>query len=107
MRLQAERRQLAESDLVQDLPRILVLEVVLLRPLQRGERGESPLRQLGPHPDGLQRRDQGVPPEDGHEPRQARRRQRVLVSPDVRVQPQGGQVDDGALVDVREEVPAG
>src|SRR5207302_6899689 len=69
VRLQPERRELAEAKLVWDLAGLLVLEVVHLFPLKLGKCVERAAYELRPHPERLIARDDRVAPEDGHEPR--------------------------------------
>jgi hypothetical protein len=74
LRYLCEVGELPAPELVRDLPGLRVPEVVPLGGLVPGERPERVLRRLGAEYHGLVARDQGVPPEEGHEPRRPRRR---------------------------------
>src|SRR5262249_34983803 len=96
-------RELAAADLVQDLPRLLVPEVVDARALQGAEQMKRAAGEAGPDPERLQRRDQRVPAEERHEPRQAGGRQDVALAEEVAGDAQRREVDDRLTQDAREQ----
>ena len=73
-------RQLAAADLVQDLARLLVPEVVDPVPCSAPSRCSAPRASPG-RPRASAARDQRVPPEEGQEPGQPGRRQDVAARP--------------------------
>ena len=99
-------RRLAVPHLVADLPRLCVdLRVVDLR-LQARQRAQRPDRELGPEEQRLERGDERVAAEHGHEPRHPCGRE--LVEAALRADPQGGEVGDrpGERADERVPRPA-
>jgi hypothetical protein len=99
-----ERGQLAQADLVQDLPRLGVPERIVLARLQEGQRPERGRRQLGDEGERLEAGEQAIAPEHRHEPGEARRRQGTRRDADLEAQ--GGQVDQAAAVDIAQRLPA-
>ena len=99
MRLLAEDGQLALADLVEDLPRLFVAELVDLVSLQLSEQMEGATREIRAYPEGLQGRDQGVSSEERHEPRQPGGRQHVGLVGERPFDPQRRKVDDRLVVD--------
>ena len=95
-------RELAEPDLVEDAPGLLVGEGIDRGPLERGEGAQRTLGQVRREHGRLVGRDQGVPAEDRHEPGHPRGRQGDLPSPYPQRQSKGGQVRDGAPICVGE-----
>ena len=93
-------------NLVDDLAGLGVDRGVVLGRLQLREDPERRLRELGAEEQRLQARDQRVAPEDGHEPRHARRRELArearIVSHSKRC-----EVRDGLRERVREVLPGG
>jgi hypothetical protein len=69
----ARSGHLADPQLVEDLAWLGVPPRVVLRRLVRGQDRQRLDRDLGPEGERLERCDQGVPPEQGREPRDARR----------------------------------
>src|SRR5437879_5399525 len=65
MRDLTQTRELAATQLVEDLPRLLLGEVVDLVPLMAREKAQRPSRDVGVPPEGLVCRDEAVAPE-GH-----------------------------------------
>jgi hypothetical protein len=100
----AEVGQLAVAQLVQDLARLGVAEVVPRGRLVRAEGEQCGPGQLRHERDRLVTGDEAVPAEQGHEPGQSGRRQ-GLVRHALRVEPQGGQVDQAAPVDLAQLGP--
>src|SRR5690606_13154074 len=100
----AEVSQLTIAQLMQDLARLRVPEVVNLDRLVRTEGEQGGPGQLWYERDGLQARDETVPAEQGHEPRQARGRQRG-VGHALRVVPERGKVGETAAVHLAQLVP--
>src|SRR5204863_5628835 len=102
--VEAEADELPAPQLVQDLARLGVAEVIALRCLGLGQRFERGAREGWLERQRLVRGDQTVPAEDGQEPGHAAGRHRpaeiLLTGPD----PQRGKVDEAALVDVLEIV---
>jgi hypothetical protein len=72
------RRQLAPAQLMEDLARLLVSEVVDLPALVRGEEAERPAGDLWLERQELERHDDAVAPERRHVPGDARVRDRAL-----------------------------
>ena len=104
MGVEAEADELPAPQLVQDLARLGVAEVVALRCLGLGQRLERGAREGWLERQRLVRGDQAVPAEDGQEPGHAAGRHRpaeiLLTGPD----PQRGEVDEAAVIDVLEIV---
>jgi len=93
---------LADAELVQDLPRLLVALGVMVLPLiarQEIERGPPDVRRIG---EGFQRGDDRVAPEEGGEPRDTRREELVLAMP----RRQHPQIDERTAQDPIEEFVA-
>jgi hypothetical protein len=93
-----KRDKLAVAQLVQDASRILVPEVVDPAALPVGEHAQRRRREIGVERQGLQTREDAVPPEHGHEPRQAGGGQAVRRPGDGRREAQGSQIDKASLV---------
>src|SRR5439155_9093841 len=92
VRLETEPGQLPAAYLVQDLAGFLVLEVVVLAALVRGEGEQRALGQRRSGTHGLVRGDQRVPPEEGEKPGQPGGRQHDLLAPGRGEDAQRGQV---------------
>src|SRR5262249_4663272 len=103
MRPLLEGGHLAPSNLMKDLSRLLVTEVVPLAALTAGEIAERGARELGKEWQRLQARDDAVATERRHEPRQAGGRYGG-VRHELGEEPQRGQVDDAALVSSCERI---
>jgi hypothetical protein len=103
----ADRRQLPEADLVEDLAGILVAEVVADRALPGGQGGQRGGGEVGPVGQDLVAGDEAVAAEQRHEPRQAGRRQADVLHGDVRVETQRREVCEAARVHVAQRVVAG
>ncbi len=97
MRPLLERCHLAVAHLVEDPARVLVAEVVDARPLPLAEGEQRRGRQLGRERERLQAREDAVPAEHGHEPREAGRGQ-ALPRRDRRREAQSREVDQAPLV---------
>lgn len=94
-RFLAAAGQLAAANLVQDLARLLVGEVVARLTLEPGQGEQRALGQRGPGDQRLIRGDQGVPAEDGEEPGQPCTGQHDPLALDLQVEPQRRQVVTG------------
>ena len=68
VRHQLELGELAQAEFVHDLARLGIAIIVALGRLQRAEHVERPARKVGTDESGLQRDDQAVAAEQGHEP---------------------------------------
>src|SRR6266446_621879 len=99
-----ERGELAEPQLVQNLPRLLVTEVVATRSLQRRKYVEGVCRELRDDVERLVTRDQAVPAGQGLEPGQPSRRNGTL-GPLPRIETQRGEIDEAARVGQLQRLP--
>src|SRR5436190_2312297 len=104
MRPLLECRELAVTHLVQDPPGILVPEVVHPRSLPLTERAQGRRGQLGRERQRLQAREDAVPAEHRHEPRQTGRRQAAAAG-DARRETQRREVDETAPIGRPERLP--
>jgi hypothetical protein len=108
VRTLAEVDQFAVAQLVRDLARLRVPEVVDGVGLQRGEGAQRGPAQVGRERQRLVAGDQAVPAEEGHEPRQARRGcGTVKTGRNIRDEAQRGQVGEAGPVHAVQVVPAG
>ena len=107
MRTFLERRELAEAELVQDLSRLGVAERVVGRRLEEREGRQRRLRELGHVGQRLVARDQAVPAEERHEPRESRRGDGLSLAEDGGIEPESSQVDEAAPVRLLERAPGG
>ena len=103
MRLLAQLRQLAAADLVQDPAGLLVAEVVDARALQGAEQVKRAACKPRADPERLQGRDQRVPAEERHEPREPGCREDVVLAEEVAGDAQRCQVDDRLPEDAGEQ----
>jgi hypothetical protein len=99
--------QLAEADLVQDLAGLLVAKVVVRRALARGQGRQRGPGQLRPVREHLVARDQAVAAEQRHEPRQPGGGQAHILERGLRVEAQGGEVGEAALIHLTQRVVVG
>ena len=103
MRHDPRARELAVAHLVQDLARLLVAPVVLLRALARRQELEGIARRPGVHRQELVRGDQRVAAEDRHVPRDPGGEDRAVPHPRV----QGAQVAQAAVQELVEHLVVG
>ncbi len=103
MRPLFEGRHLAETELVQDLARLLVAERIVRLRLEKRKRAQRRRRELAAEGQGLEAGNEAVAPEERHEPGQARRGQRSRTERGA--EPQRGQVDQAALIGLVERLP--
>ena len=103
VRLLAQLRQLAAADLVQDLAGLLVAEVVDARALQGAEQVKRAACKPRADPERLQGRDQRVPAEERHEPREPGCREDVVLAEEVAGDAQRCEVDDRLPEDAGEQ----
>jgi hypothetical protein len=101
-----ERCELAEPQLVQNLARLLVTEVVATRSLQRCKDVEGVRRELRNDVDRLVTRDQAVSAEQRLEPRQSGRRNGGLGSI-TRIEAERGEINEAARVGQLQRIPVG
>ena len=104
MRLEPELGQLAHPQLVQDLARLHVPEVVALGGLEVGEGQERALRQPRTEGHRLKGREDGVAAEQGEEPGQAGGRQHERLVLVLHLDSQRDQVASGPAHDLAQQV---